>query len=404
MDGQIYTGSRRFSDLQWYYAKTGITAHFICYAPRKIDRQAFRELVLRVTGRAPHLLMEESLSAEALRHLNGVDIDSLIEHERSERLEIPLSAVRATLLPSFSDTGAPAFRARCWSADEPDDNGNRSVFVMESAHSVMEGIDVSDILRGKEADHHRPPDHPFRQNLWTRAAIAAAAPLLIPFHFVMAMRETRHPSQFGYRSIHLPRGSVTEVARTNGISQRALLFALVLASLEKSSRSKSLYFAFTHHPARRQKNLDDDYISNRTQEMRVKGSSDIVEMARRIDAASKATSGKADATQALIRRLLAMHRALHRRVPWLYPTRFFGYMPYDIVLSMAPPAHPIAERALMKDSVNFAGSFTGTGQNCIFVISNDAITMNFWADPDILNRTSLLLDAAGKLGIEATLW
>ena len=114
----VRTGSitRRFSDLQWYFAKAKNTVHFVSYSPRTITEEEFKAFAYRVLSRAPQLLLEESVQHESLRQLSRVDIEALIEHRTCESLDLPLSLVREHLGAEFSDTGKPAYRARCWSA------------------------------------------------------------------------------------------------------------------------------------------------------------------------------------------------------------------------------------------------------------------------------------------------
>ena len=218
---------RRFSNMQWYLAHSENRVHLLCACPHDIAPDAFRAVVGRALQLAPQLSWAENLAEDGHRMDGAASPEAVSVYLRQPRPGFSLSEIEADLAEPLTDTGRPAFRARCLAAGAPDARGMRALVAFVATHGVTEGSDVSALLRGRTSEHERRALADPRLSPALRLAMAATLPLLW-LGFLVAAHLSRTPlHQFRFVRMSLDRAGVVAAARRLGVTQRAFLFGLV---------------------------------------------------------------------------------------------------------------------------------------------------------------------------------
>lgn len=396
---------RPFSNVQWYLAHSGNRVHLICACPDVIAPADFHAMVARALRLAPQLGWHESLERDGHFLTGATPPDTVAEYNDLHQPGLALGALEAALALPLANTGRPAFRARCLAAAAPDARGTRAVVVFEATHGVTEGGDIAALLRGRGAEHEARPIVDVHLRPLQRLAIALMLPLLW-LGFLIAARVPRKASGgFRFARVALDRANVAAAARRLGVSQRALLFGLVLhATRHDPARRRRLNLAYSTLPKARAHLHDDGFLNVRMDEFRLRTEATAAATIRATAAAIAARGPTPIFVQAWQSAVLGWHRRAWRLAPWLYRGGFFGYSPYDLVLSLVPPLRPGPAWGALQRATCFAGSNSGTTPNCIFAVGPERVTLTLWADPAMLSRVGGLVGQAEALGIGAEVW
>ncbi len=396
---------RRFSNVQWYLAHSENRVHLLCACPDDIAPATFHDLVGQMLRLAPQLSWSESLLQDG--HLVAPMVAPAAV---SRYLPMPGSGLlfrdlEADLAETLADTGRPAFRASCLAATEPDARGVRALMVLQATHGVTEGGDISRLARGRSAEHEGRPESRQRLRKVQRLAMWAMLPLLWA-GFLFAARLRRRPlHEFRFVRVSLDRAGVAAAVRRLGVTHRAFLFGLVLhAVLHDPNRKRRLNLAYSTLPMARARKHDDSFLNVRMDEFRLQTAA-TPEASIRATAAAIAARGPTPIfVQAWQSAVLGWHRRTRRIAPWLYRRGFFGYTPYDLVLSLVPPLLPGPSWGPLAGATFFAGSNTSTTPNCIFAVTRDRITLTLWADSAVAARVEAIIGNAEALGVAAEVW
>ena len=388
---------KRFSNIQWYLAHANNTVHFIAASSHEISRSEFGCLLGKVLAAAPQLCQYESVAAQGHEpaEVSIEEISSVIESDQPVPV---LDEVLAQLGPSFADTDKPTIRASLFTSPTPNQENYRSIVVIESTHAVMEGGDIADLLRGRTSDHGTRPVVNRQPSAGAMGIIRVIALPLALMHLFIAKLEKKDRQAFRHASIRLARADIKAAARRLGVSQQALLFALVLfATRPDPERTGRLRVGYSTLPAERSRIADDEYLNLRMQEVSFVADTNFTAFVKSVHTKIESTKDTPYFTMALYNHLIGVHRRLHAVAPIFYRGNFFGYSPTDWVLSMLPPLMPVRKFDMLKRSTIFAGSNTGTARNCIFCMGPDWVTLNFWADGQTLTRLTQLESLANEI-------
>ncbi|MBW6506770.1 MAG: hypothetical protein K0B00_08490 [Rhodobacteraceae bacterium] len=396
---------RRFSNVQWYLAHSENRVHLLCACPDHIELATFHDLVARVLRLAPQLSWSESLVHDGHLVAPLAAPEAVARYRPTPQLGLMLRELEPDLARTLADTGRPAFRASCFAAPEPDARGVRSLMVLQATHGVTEGGDISRLSRGLDAEHEARPTSRLRLRLTQRLAMWAMLPLLWA-GFLFAARLRRRPlHEFRFVRVSLDRAGVAAAVRRLGVTHRAFLFGLVAhAVLHDPARKRRLNLAYSTLPRARARHHDDRFLNVRMDEFRLQTAA-APEASIRATAAAIAARGPTPIfVQAWQNAVLGWHRITRRVAPRLYQRGFFGYTPYDLVLSLVPPLMPGPGWGPLAGATFFAGSNTGTTPNCIFAVTPDRITLTLWADNAVAARVGDVVASARALGIAAEVW
>ncbi len=391
------TNFRRFTGLQYYLAHARNTVHVVVDLPRAVTEESFLQLVGDVVEAAPQLMWRESLQD------NGHDCDATGDwhtqcaFQEYDNAQIAARDLSHRLGHPLHDTGKPAFRALCQIIPSP--NGPQSRIVFQTTHALMEGGDVADLLRGRDAIRSERSTISARIPVLARLGVWLVIPLLWVINLSMAAFEKTDRADFAMARILLDRTDLKRVAKGIGISQRDLLFALT--THHRKPGKKGIFAAYSNRPAARVHLCDDEYLTVRMDEVRIPKSDAFETYAKDLATTLKARGPSPLFTQMWYRRITQVHRWLHPRAPWLYPRQLFGFAPYDVILSLLPPVRVGRNFPLLAGSRIFAGSNTGTAESCIFAMGPKELTISLWSGAERESHVAAIRARAAELGIDA---
>ena len=388
-----------FSNHRWFLANSRLNVHYIAGLEDRIDEQNFREVSRRLLASMPHLLKYESLEHQGLWPAD-VDPEPLATFEMRDGPAPTVTDLRRDMGQPFADTGAPTYRANCIVADEPNGEGFRSLVSVETSHAITEGADLADRIRGRLPQTRARRENARSLTTWQRLAVSLIAPVTAIMHFSMSWLDPRAKHAFGDSELALDRATLRAAAQRLGVTQKALIFALVLYSTRRPANPRwPLWVAFSHLPRERAGDADDDQLAVRLHEIFPRVTGPFEAFAREIGDRLALVKPESAVKMALANRTQAINRFFWRLLPGLYRHGFFGYAPYDILLSMLPPVLPGGDMALFRDARIYAGSGPGRTRACIIVPGSKVVTLSFHADVPTLSRLVALVALADSQGI-----
>jgi|GEM_PF-3549603 len=404
--GNGITRLRRFSNLQWYLAHSQNRVHLACASREAISQEAFHALLSKVLALAPQLGWAETLLDDGLIEADAVAPEHVAQYECAARQGLRLADLAPQLAKPLADTGRPAFRALCRAAPEPDARGLRSWLLLEASHALIEGGDVAPLLHGLPSQEDVRPLVDLRPRRLQRLAAGVLMPLLAALHLGASALPRPDVASFRFGRVALERAAISAVARRMQVTQRALLFGLVLEALfgGRGRWGRRLNVAYSSLPQVRALLIDDSFLKVRMDELRLR-TGEKAEATIAATAAAIAARGPSPlAVQAWHSALLGWQRRLWRRVPWLFQHGLFGYSPYHIVLSLVPWVRAGKMIPGASEGICFAASMTGTTPNCIYAVGARHITLSLWLPPVLYARLGNVAAVARALQIDAEIW
>lgn len=369
-------------------ANTGMNVHVLLDGVAPMEQDAIEPVVSRVLSLAPQLSWEESVTAGGYitRHPTPVPGDVLLPLPAAHEAPLERSLAQALAAP-LADRGRASFQV-VWQPPRTLADGDRALVAFHTTHGILEGGDVAGILRQRSSDRAQRDSDDIALPRPKRLLASVLVPFLWVIHLLIALTEKRNAQDFRYHRIALDRESVKRAANRLGASQRALMFALVSQTYRQHAKpGKAVSVVYSTLPTRRARLVDDEYMNVRADEIRLQPKESLGAYVRHVDEILRRRGPNPLFLATLQRKLLRLHRWVHARAPWVFPRKFFGFSPQDLILSMIPPVNPAGFDPHLEGARMFAGSNTGTANNCIFVPSAQIIGATFWTDipPDVLN-------------------
>lgn len=406
-----------FTPMQWKFALSSMTIHFVAACRRPVSREAFLALIGNFVRLAPQLRLTvgESLHGHSDPGCISIDADGRVSgYERvcrhAEVTELaPGLARHLERSPDIYDNPRlPAFRARAETCDRPDSRGTHSLLSMSLAHTLFDGADLAQTLSGLAASNAGEDDVTGTERmsfarstaLWLAAVPMAAAYLLI------ASREKRSADDFRFVALSVDAHALQAAVDRFGVHAPAYLLALVLRGLmldpNGEGSAKAIYMRI---PRQRFRGQEDRFLQARTELLKLKGTSDLATFIAAVARHLRRRGFGTTAMPFLTSRMLAVIRRLHRLVPRLVPQKFKGYAHADIIFSYVPPLDPSGPFSVFRDAVMFGGTCTGTTPSCIVLTGPQATTLTFWIEKAGLDeRLERLTRLFEQEGMAVTRW
>lgn len=397
---------QRFTNMQWYLSHAGNTVQLVAFLDRHMPQDEFATLVKGCMEHFPALALSEDRKAERFAPAPPDAGEGKVWQYQIVQALSPDPTLAFT--PSsdlFDRADRPAFRATCETLAPECGGTPRTRLHLRASHSLIEGADLAAVLRGRVNRRERRPISRNGLSLATRFGLNLTAPVLAMIQMAMARYEKRKPSDFGFVNAEMERADIVAAAKRLGVSKRGLLFAMALFTLAgPRPRKRALRFSYSKLPAQRIHLEDDAYLSVRIQFMAFKGPEDFATFARLLDRQLKLQNESEVLTQFLANRVLSVQRRVSAVFPGLYKGAFFGFAPYDMVLSLVPPLAPAGPFAAFRGARMFGGSYTGTVPAVIYLWDARRVSWTCWLERDQDDRLGNLAQLADMLAIRHKIW
>jgi hypothetical protein len=298
----------------------------------------------------------------------------------------------------LADPSLPLFRLRHAAAAAPDRDGRAGFLLVLVSHALVEGADSALLSRSLWAAHPLSVGTR-RTSPLVKAAATGAGAVLAGLHLVAANIAGRHPGPYRAVTRAVPRRAIQAMARGHGVTQRALLFSLVPATLFDSGtpRGKPRISA-TYSSIDGGGGADrDTYMRMRMRFAVFDNARDFPAFVRAVDrrlrrAEAKESGFNAEMNAGGVR----MHRRLSRLLPVAYSPKLFQFMPYDLVLGLIPPhrlAGPLTGELLEPV---YAGALLEGANACVIVPNRRFVTFNFHVQQALVPRVGRLDGLLGR--------
>jgi hypothetical protein len=368
-----------FTDMQWYMYRQRNVAFFAAFTGRAFADadllgaargliELAPQLVSGFGAAIPDIILARTIHKESVANLDGFPDCWL---DRGEAV--------------FADPALPLFRLRYAEAQQPRD-GRAGFLLVQVSHALVEGADSALLSRSHSAAHPMSLS-PRRSPPLVKAAATGLGAVLASLHLLAGNFVTLRPGPFRAATRAYPRALFSALARGYGVRQRALFYALVLATLfDAGSPAGKRRISSTYS------SIDDGGGADRDSFMRMRmrfaifdNAPDFPTFVRALDARLTEAEAKESGFNAEMNAEgIRMHRRLSRLVPFAYTPKLFQFMPYDAVLGLIPP-HRLGGRltAGLREPV-FAGAALEGANACVIVPGRQLVTFNFYIEQRLL--------------------
>ena len=362
-----------FTDMQWYMYRQRNVAFFGAFTSRHFSAADLLAAARGLVERAPQL---------TLGFPHGIPDDVLVRAIYKESVPT-LDGLPDRWLDDgatvFADPALPLFRLRYADAASAED-GHAGFLLVQVAHALVEGADSALLSRSQSAAHpasrsaHRTPP-------LVKAAATGLGAGLAALHLIAGNLVELRPGPYRAATRVYPRAIFSRLARQHGVRQRALFFALVLATLFESGTSSGKRRISATYSS-----IDDGGGADRDSYMRMRmrfavfdNAADFPSLVRAVDARLAEAEAKESGFNAELNAGgLRVHRRLSRLLPFAYTPRIFRMMPFDVVLGLIPPHRLTGDLTAGLAEPVFAGAALAGANACVIVPSRRSVTFNFY--------------------------
>jgi hypothetical protein len=277
-------------------------------------------------------------------------------------------------------------------ADGPDAGGRRSFVLVEVAHALTEGNDSAHLSRSRSVDHE-PGSQLAPPVPAATACLGRITGYINAFlHLAVSRLWTPHAGALRGISRAYPRQFLQQVARSTGVSQRALFLALVSHTLTAAGTPRGKRVSATYTTmAKGGGEHRDKFMRMRLRFASFENRPDLASYARAVDERLKAPETGFEAEQKATS--LRLHRRLARFMPFLYSPKFFAFWSYDVVFSLLTPHQLIGPLTQGMIEPIYCGAAIPGVNACFVVPGRDWVTFNFTVEAQKLRQIKDL-DAA----------
>jgi len=386
-----------FSDIQWFMYHQRNVAFFAAYTSRALAADDLLEAARRMVDLAPQLRLGFTGSAlyrpiadDTLRRIIAVQSVPTLDGFPDRWLDSGAAV--------FSDPDLPLFRIRYALPTEVQD-GRAGFILVQVAHALVEGEDSARLARSQAARHEAAPRLP--HSAGPAAAIATAfGDVLASLHLIAGNLADLKPGPYGFATRVYPRAVFRDLARTHDVSQRALLYALVMRTIfDLDGRQPKRRISSTYSVLDAELGAGHDSFMHMQMRFATFGTdTDFGAFVRAVEGQLRRSEAKPRRFgTAVTARGLHVHRGLSRLIPFAYTPRVFRLLPFDIVLGLIPP-HRLAGRLTeaLREPI-YAGAALEGANACVIVPNRAFVTFNFYLQRHLLPRISRLDQQLGPL-------
>lgn len=389
-----------FTDFQWFLYTGKDTIFFTAFSTVAFDQDRLKSLVAQVVGLAPQLT-HGFAGARPGQPFTESQLDAITSVEMVDSFEGYPDKWLGKSADIFDQPDLPLFRFMAATLkDGPDAEGRASIIQVRAAHCVLEGSDSALLSRSQTAGHGIQSNKANKIGLGVRikGALRAGLGAAIHLFFAHVLSPPDKPTLF--RTLPLKRDRMRRLANELGVRQRSLYFAAVTHALhsdkDRRFNERVITAAYTMLDTRRN-DVDDDFFRVRALMAKFPYHPDFVEYVRGVDRAVGEIEHK-DITSFQVRvlALFAMHRKLHRVMPWLYGARFWRFGGRtDTVLTLVPPHRTFGPVTQWMMEPIYCGAYHPASNICTFCPGREYMTLNFTMEPrhiEMVDRIEALIE------------
>jgi len=370
-----------FSDFQWFLYGSRNTVYFTAFSSDAVTEDGLTNMVAEMVSLAPQLTHGYAGARPGEPFAQHV-LDAITSLETVDSFDGYPDAWLEPGQEVFAQKDLPLFRVKAITLrNGPDAQGRRSMILVRSSHSLLEGSDSALLTRGQSAAHGHMRDAKNKVPLSHRLKYGAIAWLTTPLHMLSAHLLSPKEKPMGFRSIAIERDRLRRLAKAMNVRTRSLMFALVTHALNGTDGAidkRVIAAAYTMLDTNRTA-VDDDFFRVRALDAKFRVLEDFEAYVHVLDETVGAVEQKdITRTQYILNATFALHRRLSRVFPFLYSPRFWRFAgPYDLVLTLVPPHRTYGSMTRNLVEPIYCGSYHPGTNLCTFVPGREFVTFNF---------------------------
>lgn len=382
--GRGHDPTAGLTDMQWYMYHQRNVAYFGAFSTADDDRAALVTMLKVMFKAAPQFAGGMTVDDDMLGRLIEVetvpDFSGFPDVWLDDGYEV------------FSDPGLPMVRMRVGRLDRgPDEKGRRSFVLVRVAHPFAEGLDSALLSRSESSSHDAvPPAAPVAPATAVGARVLAG--LAAVMHLLVSRLWTPHPGRLRVATRSYPRGLFSNLARSLGVTQRALFIAITAhviagAALPRTKRRLTSTYS-TLRPgggARR-----DSFIRMRMLFASFANHADFASFAQAVDATIGNEDRESGFNAEMNAAAIGFHRWLAGVMPFLYGPRVFAFMPYDFVFALLPPHHLGGDLTRGLIEPVYAGATVAGVNGCVVVPGRKQVVLEFALEESLIPNVARL--------------
>ncbi|HUV31966.1 MAG TPA: hypothetical protein VMW31_00215 [Devosiaceae bacterium] len=389
--------SAGFTNVQWFLYSARNTIYFTAFLSVPFDRERLLKTAAQLVELAPQLKTGYAGSRPD-EPLTEAQWDAVTNLEEVESLDTYPNAWLQSGEEVYDTPGLPLFRFKAVTrSGGPDAQGRASMVMVIASHALMEGSDSAILARSRDSSHQSGASVENPLPLVERVKVGLIAGLTGIGHLFAGHLFAPPKMQMAFDGQAYPRQDIRAVANRLGVSQRAVMYGVVMYALNRDRKRRVSALYTILGGARR--DVDDDFIRARGIHARFRlADLSLENFIREVDAGMKRYEARTEgADQYVLNVLYGLHRRVRKVLPFLYTRRFFRFPGmYDIVLTMTPPHRIVGSFMEGVMEPIYAGSFHEGTSLITFVPSRKQLTINYTVPPGLAARAAevpVLIDA-----------
>ena len=371
-----------FTNFQWFLYTGKDTIFFTAFSKETFDKERLKQLVAQVVALAPQLT-HGFIGARPGQPLTESQLDAITSVDMVDDFDGYPDKWLGKSADIFDHPDLPLFRFMAATRKGgPDGEGRASIIQVRAAHCVLEGSDSALLSRSQTASHGIQKNKANKVGLGKRLGGALGAGLAVALHLFFAHVMSPADKPFGYRTLPLDRDRMRKLANRLGVRQRSFYFAVVTHALHSDTDNRHnqevITAAYTMLDTKRNE-VDDDFFRVRALMAKFKYIPDFVDYVRNVDqVVSDIETRDVTSFQVQTLALFALHRKLHRLMPFLYGPRFWRFSGRtDTVLTLVPPHRTFGPVTQWMMEPIYCGAYHPAQNITTFCPGRQYMTLNF---------------------------
>ncbi len=371
--------TKDFTDNQWYFYQARHTVYFTAFSNDNITIKTLENIAKNLVELAPQLLAGfdnndngKNFPTEILQQICSIKtVESLKDYP--DKWNIEGSEV-------FSSANLPLFRIKCVVKKNSSDGEHKAMILILSTHALIEGADVSLLTSSKKTIVN--DDRAKNTAFLTKAYYKFIALFIAPLQVLAAAILVPKTHDKAFKTLVVEHTKLRSIARSLGVSRRALMFALVAYGLNNGGKGFSkrvVSIVYADMDRVRDYKVNSDFFKFHAMTVKFKVKQNFVEFVQGAEKALKKVEFKnPSSSQDFFDAIFSVHRFMKKYIPFIYSEKTFRFNAgFDLNLSLTSPQRLNGDFTKLFVEPVYCGAFNPGLNVCVFIPGRTKTSFNF---------------------------
>ncbi len=371
--------TKDFTDNQWYFYQARHTVYFTAFSNDNITIKTLENIAKNLVELAPQLLAgfknfgdAKKFPPEILQQICSIKtVESLKDYP--DKWNIEGNEI-------FSSINLPLFRVKCVVKKNSADGEHKAMILILSTHSLIEGADASLLTSSKKTSVNDEKTQ--KTAFLTKAYYKSIALFIAPLQVLAAAILVPKTHDKAFKTLVIEHTKLRAIARSLGVSRRALMFALVAYGLNNGGKGFSKKFisiVYADMDRVRNYKINSDFFKFHAMTVKFKVKKNFEEFVQEAEKALKKVELKnPGASQDFFDAIFSMHRFMKKYIPFIYSQKTFRFNAgYDLNLSLTSPQRLNGDFTKLFVEPVYCGALNPGLNVCVFAPGRTKTSFNF---------------------------